>query len=337
MPDSHLPPVLRPMLSGATGIPEAAAGDRRAWRYLIEPKWDGVRAIVTVHDGQVRLTSRNDHDVSAAYPELVHPPPTLAGRSAVLDGEVVAIGERGRPEFGLLQRRMHVRRPSEALIGEVPVNIVLFDILWLDGESLTALDQERRREILVGLAIGHPPWLTSPLLDLPADQDLVTTVRDLGLEGFMMKRADAPYLPGRRSDAWRKVKCVRRREFVVGGWLEGRRSRAGGLGSLALGVWDGPPGGDRHLRFVGMAGSGISQTDVEAFSGALVHLSRRESPFSGPTPPGVRYLEPVLVAEVTFSEVTAAGTLRHPVLEGFRTDVAADDVVIDAELPELAG
>jgi bifunctional non-homologous end joining protein LigD len=321
------------MLSGATGIP---SGDSPPWRYLIEPKWDGVRAIVTIHGGQVRLSSRNDNDVTAAYPELAQPPPTLGGRSAVLDGEVVAIGRRDRPDFGLLQRRMHVRHPNPALVAEVPVNIVLFDVLWLDGDVLTALPQERRRDILAGLAISDPPWLTSPLLDLPADQDLVATIRDLGLEGFMMKRADAPYLPGRRSDAWRKVKCVRRREFVVGGWLEGRRSRTGELGSLALGVWDAPPGGERHLRFVGMAGSGISQADVEAFRSALVELSRRESPFSGATPAGVRYLEPVLVAEVTFSEVTAAGTLRHPVLEGFRTDVAADDVVIDAELPELA-
>jgi len=335
MAESARPPVLRPMLSGAAGIPSSAAGDAR-WRYLIEPKWDGVRAIVTVDGGHVRLTSRNDHDVTAAYPELADPPPTLVGRSAVLDGEVVAIGERGRPDFGLLQRRMHVRNPGEALLAEVPVNIVLFDVLWLDGDTLTALTQGRRREVLDELAIAHPPWLTSPLLDLPADQDLVATVRELGLEGFMMKRTDAPYLPGRRSDAWRKVKCVRRREFVVGGWLEGRRSRTGTLGSLALGVWDAPPGADRHLRFVGMAGSGISQADVEAFRSALVHLSRRDSPFAGPTPRGVRYLEPVLVAEVTFSEVTAAGTLRHPVLEGFRTDVAADDVVIDAELPELA-
>jgi bifunctional non-homologous end joining protein LigD len=334
MAESVHPPVLRPMLSGATGIPTVGGRDQRS-RYLIEPKWDGVRAMVTVHGGEVRLASRNDHDVTAAYPELAHPPPVLVGRSAVLDGEVVAIGARGRAEFGLLQRRMHVRHPSEALVAEVPVDIMVFDVLWLDGDLLTDMGQEQRREILAGLAISHPPWITSPLLDLPADEDLVATVRDLGLEGFMMKRADAPYLPGRRSDAWRKVKCVRRREFVVGGWLEGRRSRTGGLGSLALGVWDAPVGGDRHLRFVGMAGSGISQADVEAFRSALVELSRRESPFSGPTPPGVRYLEPVLVAEVTFSEVTAAGTLRHPVLEGFRTDVAADDVVIDGELPEL--
>jgi bifunctional non-homologous end joining protein LigD len=334
MPDSARPPALRPMLSGATGIP---GGDGRRVRYLIEPKWDGVRAMVTVHGGRVRMSSRNDNDVTGAYPELAQPPAALIGRSAVLDGEVVAIGERGRPDFGLLQHRMHVRQPSEALIAEVPVNIILFDVLWLDGESLTALGQEERREILTGLAVSDPPWLTSPLLDLPADEDLVGTVRDLGLEGFMMKRADAPYLPGRRSDAWRKVKCVRRREFVVGGWLEGRRSRTGELGSLALGVWDAPPGGERHLRFVGMAGSGLSQADVEAFRNALVELGRRESPFSGPTPPGVRYLEPVLVAEVTFSEITAAGTLRHPVLAGFRTDMAADDVVIDAELPELAG
>jgi bifunctional non-homologous end joining protein LigD len=110
-------------------------------------------------------------------------------------------------------------------------------------------------------------------------------------------------------------------------WLEGKAGRSGSLGSLAIGVHD---GGD--LRFMGMVGSGLSGSDIDAFRRLAGGLGRERSPFVNATPPGVRFLDPVLVAEVTFSEVTTAGTLRHPVLEGFRTDIDAADVVVDGEL-----
>jgi bifunctional non-homologous end joining protein LigD len=246
----------------------------------------------------------------------------------VLDGEVVALGDAGRPSFGLLQRRMHVRKPPAGLLEEVPVSLLLFDVLWLDGELLIDEPQRQRRQRLDSLAVNRPPWVTSPVLDLPID-DLLETGRELGLEGFMLKRADAPYLPGRRSEAWSKVKLKRRREFVVGGWMGGRGNREGALGSLALGVWEGEP---PRLRFMGMAGSGLTQADVEAFRRTAGELARASSPFAGPTPPGLEFLEPLLVAEVMFSEVTSAGTLRHPVLVGFRTDIDPEQVVADDEL-----
>lgn len=313
------PPQLAPMLAGTTRV---GSGD-----WLAEPKWDGVRAIVTVDGpaGSVRLVSRNGNEVTGAYPELRRPPASLAGHVAVLDGEIVALGPDARADFGLLQRRMHVRNPPPQLVHDVPVTVFVFDVLWLDGEPLVDLRQRQRRQRLEALAIADGPWVTTPLFELPPGPELLDTCRQLGFEGYMAKRADAPYQPGRRTDAWCKVKCRRRREFVVGGWLEGKKSRAGALGSLALGVWD-----EGRLRFVGMVGSGLSAKDVDAFASTDLH--RRTSPFAGPTPPGVRFLEPVLVAEVTFSEVTAAGTLRHPVLEGFRTDIPADEVVVDAEL-----
>jgi bifunctional non-homologous end joining protein LigD len=305
------------MLIGAVGVPSDAA-DR-----LIEAKWDGVRVIATVSAGRARLASRNGRDVTDAYPELQPPPPSLG--NAVLDGEVVAIDGTGHPSFGLLQRRMHVRRPAALLRAEVPVTFMAFDLLWVEGELLIGRPQRERRTRLDALALDRPPWMTSPILDLPAG-DLVGAAGELGLEGFVLKRPDAPYLPGRRSSAWAKVKLLRRREFVVGGWLEGR---AGQVGSLALGVWDGTP---RRLRFVGLVGSGLEQTGIGAFGRAVTHLERSESPFAGPTPRGVRFLEPLLVAEVRFSEVTPAGTLRQPVLVGFRTDKDPDDVLGDDEL-----
>jgi bifunctional non-homologous end joining protein LigD len=311
------------MLAGAGAVPRT--GD-----WLVEPKWDGVRSIVTVENGNVRLTSRNSNDITAAYPELVAPPAALAGRDVVLDGELVALDAAGRPNFGLLQRRMHVRHPAPALVQEVPVDLAIFDVLWVDGTAVTSRTQAERRRILDDLAIAQPPWITSPLLDLPPGDELLEACRALGMEGFVAKRADARYLEGQRTDAWIKVKCTRRREFVVGGWSEGRGGRTGSLGSLALGV--------HHrgvLYFVGMVGSGLSNADLDAFSRLAGSLARDASPFANPVLPGVRFLDPVLVAEVTFSEVTTGGTLRHPVLIGFRTDINAADVVVDAELADF--
>lgn len=314
------------MLAGRFGLPPDTGG------WMVEPKWDGIRAVVTVHRGTVTFSSRNDNDVSAAYPELSTPPAVLADRGAVLDGEVVAIADDGRSSFGRLQRRMHVRHPPSQLVREVPVTLVVFDLLWLDGRSLVTAPQVERRRRLDALGIVVHPWMTSPVLDLPADEDLLETGREMGLEGFMVKRLDALYAPGRRSEAWAKVKCTRRREFVVGGWAEGKGGRSGALGSLALGVYDRPRDEARRLVFVGLVGSGLSGADVEAFRRVRRKLARERSPFANPVPAGVRFLEPVLVAEVTFSAVTAAGTLRHPVLEGFRTDLDAAEVVVDAEL-----
>lgn len=301
------------MLAGIVGVPSDVA------ERMVEPKWDGVRVIATVTGGRARLASRNGNDVTGAYPELDPPPDALV--AAVLDGEVVALDEDGHTSFGLLQRRMHVRRPSPGLQREVPVLFAVFDLLWSDGELLVGQPQRERRRRLDALALDTGPWVTSPVLDV-AGADLHDAARDRGLEGFVLKRPDAIYLPGRRSPAWAKVKCLRRREFVVGGWLEGK---GGGVGSLALGVWE---GGLRPLRYVGMVGSGLKVTGADT----LDALARESSPFSGPTPRGVRYLEPLLVAEVTFSEVTAAGTLRQPVLIGFRTDKDPEDVVVDDDL-----
>ncbi|HVM63609.1 MAG TPA: hypothetical protein VMU14_02025, partial [Acidimicrobiales bacterium] len=153
------PPTLQPMLIGSVGVP-ADAPER-----LVEPKWDGVRVVATVGAGRARLVNRNGRDVTAAYPEL-HGPPAV---EAVLDGEVVAFDEAGRANFGRLQRRMHVRNPSAALVGEVPVAFMAFDLLWCDGELLVDQPLDERRRRLDALGLDRPPWVTSPVLDLPPE------------------------------------------------------------------------------------------------------------------------------------------------------------------------
>jgi bifunctional non-homologous end joining protein LigD len=174
------PPELAPMLATTAALPPTFDG------WIIEPKWDGVRAIVTVHDGSVSIASRLGNDVTGGYPELAALAAGLAGRSAVLDGEIVAFDERtGRPSFQRLQRRMHVRSPSAQLRRDVPVQLLVFDVLWLEGELVTERPQSARREVLEGLGLDGPCWHTSPLVPPAPAEDLLAACRQTGMEGYV--------------------------------------------------------------------------------------------------------------------------------------------------------
>jgi bifunctional non-homologous end joining protein LigD len=316
------------MLAGSSTAPRTLEG------WLVEPKWDGVRVMVTVHDGRVRLTSRNGNDVTAAYPELAGLAAALEGRSAVLDGEVVTFDDRGRPSFQRLQRRMHVRSPAADLVGEVPVEAILFDVLWVEGELLTGRPTTERRRVLEGLGIDTPCWRVTPLMPPAPVDELLRACQQVGLEGYMLKRADAAYLPGRRSTAWVKLKCVQRREMVVGGWLPGQGGRSGSVGSLAVGLYglDRATGrSDGRLHFAGAVGSGLTEDWIRQLTSVFDRAARDDNPFAERLI-GVRFVEPVLVAEVGYSHVTEGGTLRHPTLQGFRTDLDPAEVVADEEL-----
>lgn len=304
--------------------------------WFIEPKWDGVRAIVAVHDGAVTIASRLGNDVTGGYPELAALGEALGGRSAVLDGEIVAFDERtGRPSFQRLQRRMHVRSPGAPLRRDVPVQLLLFDVLWLDGDLVAERPQAERRQVLEALALDGPSWHTSPLIPPAPAEELLAACRDVGMEGYVAKRADASYLPGRRSTAWIKVKCIKRREFVVGGWSEGRRGRSGSIGSLALGCWGLDPAAGvstGRLHYVGLVGSGLSGDLIRQLTAVFARAARDDSPFAEKLIGRLHYVEPLLVAEVAFNEITESATLRQPSLQGFRTDLNPNEVLADGDL-----
>jgi bifunctional non-homologous end joining protein LigD len=318
------------MLATSTAPPRTFDG------WFIEPKWDGVRAVVTVHEGRVTIASRLGNDVTAGYPELAALAGQLEGRSAVLDGEIVAFDERtGRPSFQRLQRRMHVRQPSAQLRRDVPVQLLLFDVLWLDGELITTRPQSERRTVLEGLGLDGPCWHTSPLLPPASPDELLAACREIGMEGYVAKRADAPYVPGRRSSAWIKVKCIKRREFVVGGWSGGQGGRSGSIGSLAVGCWGldpGTGGSTGRLHYVGLVGSGLSGALIRQLTDVFSRTARHDSPFAEKLIGALHYVEPLLVAEVAYSEITEGGTLRQPSLQGFRSDLSPDDVLADEDL-----
>jgi bifunctional non-homologous end joining protein LigD len=324
------PPTFAPMLAGGSAMP--AHPDQ----YQFEPKLDGERVIVRIWPGGYDLRTRNGNDTTAAYPELRHLGADLGDRAVVLDGEIVAFDDEGRPDFQLLQSRMHVRAPSADLVAAAPVALAVFDLLWRDGEALIELPQRARREQLDDLAAGGARWQTAPVLQGDPD-DLVAASRAVGLEGLMAKRLDAPYLPGKRSPAWVKVKFRHEREFVVGGWSEGEGGRRGRIGSLAIGYID--AGADPSdllerpvLRYVGQVGSGLGDKLLAELSEAFSRFAREDCPFVNPPPLALHWVTPVLVVQVAFAEMTRTGTLRAPSLLGIRGDVAPGEVGWDDEL-----
>ncbi|WP_394250735.1 ATP-dependent DNA ligase [Arthrobacter pityocampae] len=317
---------LRPML--ATLGSENAIPDPEDWAY--EMKWDGIRCIAVVRDGTVRLLSRNGADTTATYPELGDLSEHLSADSAVLDGEIVALNARGRPDFGLLQTRMKLTDGAEieAAQASTPVRLMLFDLLDLDGHDLTGLEYRQRRELL-GRAVddagdGHvqvPPALDATL------REAVEASRRLGLEGIMAKRLSSDYQPGARSASWVKIKHLRTQEVVVVGWRPGRGSRAATVGSLLVAV---PDGAD--LRYVGRVGSGLTERDLAEAGTRLKDLTRRTAPLADvpdADASDAHWVRPALVGEVQYSEHTGAGRLRHPVWRGWRPDKSPSDVVVE--------
>jgi len=319
------PPRLLPMLAGGNGIPPNPSA------YQLEPKLDGVRVIAIVRPEGVVLTNRKGGEITSHYPEVAGLADALAPHSAVLDGEVVTFNEKGQTSFQRLQRRMHVLQPGPRLLADTPVVFAAFDLLWLDGELLVDRPQRERRRLLDGLAIKGRAWQTAPVLDA-TPEELLEACREAGLEGFMAKRADAPYQPGRRSSAWWKVKCGRRREFVVGGWSTGSGSRQESIGSLALGVYDSADEEGQRLFYVGQAGSGLNDEMIRQLQKLFAQIAVPDPPFVNQPPLKLHYVRPMLVVEIAYTEVTEGGTLRQPSIKGLRTDVIAGEVTWDDEI-----
>jgi bifunctional non-homologous end joining protein LigD len=315
-----MPEEIQPMLAKSGPLPK---GDE--WAYEI--KWDGVRAIGYAEGGRLRLASRNAKNITPRYPELRPLGRALGTHEAILDGEIVAFGDDGRPSFERLQGRMHLTSESQVrrLSQSQPVAYVIFDLLFLDGHSLLELPYVERRERLAALGLGGPAWQV-PAYHRGNGPALLEASRAQRLEGIVAKRLDCPYTPGRRSSGWVKVKNVRRTDVVIGGWLKGDGGRAGRLGALAMGAYD----EEGELRFVGKVGTGFTDAELKRLQGLLEPLERPDSPFSGTQPPKLtRFVEPVLVASVEYTDLTRIGTIRHPSYKGLRDDVDARQVAID--------
>ncbi|HVM27717.1 MAG TPA: non-homologous end-joining DNA ligase [Mycobacteriales bacterium] len=318
-PDSSLPRGLVPMLAGTGPLPP----DDERWSF--EVKWDGVRVLAAAEHGRLRLTSRNGNDVTAAYPELAGLAAQL-DTAALLDGEVVAFSG-GRPDFGVLQSRMHARRPPPALLREVPVTLMLFDVLHLGDRSLLDAGYDERRAALLALGLEGPHW-SVPAAFPGTGRAVFEATLAQGMEGVVAKRRDSRYEPGRRSDCWVKVKHLKRQSTVVAGWKPGEGGRSGRVGSLLLGVQ-----GDDGLVFAGHVGTGFSAPVLRMLGERLAPLRRETSPFASDVPREhartAVWVEPRLVCDVEFTAWTRDGRLRHPSYKGLREDLDPAHVVVE--------
>jgi bifunctional non-homologous end joining protein LigD len=332
-PREQIPGRLEPMLAKNGRIPES---DSDEWAFEI--KWDGIRALGYADHGRWRMLSRRLEDVTARYPELAPIGEALAGRAAILDGEVVALDPDGRPRFQLIQSRMGLTSPAaiKARVSQTPVDYVIFDLLHLDGHCVRDLPYAERRELLEELGLEGPRWRT-PRYRHGGGAGLLEAARRQGLEGIVAKRCDSPYRPGRRSSEWVKERVWRRQEFVIGGYIPGEGRRANRVGSLLVGYYDRPAselGGDESqtLHFAGGVGSGLTEELIESLTRELGKRERPESPFDvgAPTGPKARtavWCEPDLVCEAAWTEWTDEGTLRQPAFKGMRDDKDPREVV----------
>jgi len=315
-----MPERIVPMLARAAEAPP----DGEGWGFEI--KWDGVRAIAYCSPAEVRLESRNLNDISDSYPEIARIDRSLGSHRAVLDGELVAFDADGRPSFGKLGQRMHVasREQARKLARRTPVTYLIFDLLWLDGHSLMGLPYAERRERLRALALTGASWQT-PEHVVGHGAELLRASAEQQLEGIVAKRLDSVYEPGRRGGSWLKIKTISRQEFVIGGWITGKGRRRGTIGALLLGVHE----PDGALRYVGRVGTGFTDAELERLRDALAPLESDRSPFSAgePAPRASVFCRPELVAEVEFTEWTAAGNIRHPSYKGLREDKTPAEVL----------
>ena len=285
--------------------------------WLFEIKWDGYRIIATVSGGEPELRSRKDQDYTKRFEnvskELVK---ALKTPDCVVDGEVCALDEEGRPSFSAMQ---------QAKSG-TPIVYYVFDLLEVEGDPITDLPIEERRKRLEKLLDKRNKTVRfSESFD--DGEALLAAANKQGLEGIMAKRLGSRYLPGRRSRDWLKIKGHGRQEFVIAGYTRGKGRRLGTLGSLVLGMYEGD-----ELVYVGNVGTGFNDQEIDRLLAKLKPLERKTSPFKGvPKMPRVRkgdviWAEPKLVAEVEFVEWTHDGRLRAPAYKGLRDDKEAVEV-----------
>ncbi|WP_433616853.1 non-homologous end-joining DNA ligase [Dactylosporangium sp. CA-139114] len=264
------------------------------------------------------MHSRGGHDITNGFPEVREVVFALRGRRVVLDGELVAVDPAtSLPSFARLQRRVHVGSPRPALLAAVPVRLVVFDVLHLDGHPTIQLPYHERRALLEQLGLdGDRVWVPPVFDDAVHALDMARR----GFEGIVAKANDGRYLPGRRSPSWRKHVFVSSCDARVVGFRPGTGRRGGVIGALLLAAET----SDGRLRYIGSVGSGLS-------NGELRHLVQLLGPLRRATPTVIdvpraeaaaaTWVEPVVTAEIAFKTTTDDGRLRHPVWRGVRTDL----------------
>jgi bifunctional non-homologous end joining protein LigD len=322
-PKKRMPKDLPPMLATLVDKPF----DNEGWSY--EVKWDGYRALAYLQKGKVELRSRNNKSFEKYYP--VYDAFQQWPVSAVIDGEIVVLNEKGQSDFGALQNWR-----SEA---DGPLVYYIFDLLWLEGRDLTGLPLSERRALLKSITPDDSIIRYSDSFETDG-KEFFAKAQKLGLEGIMAKRTDSMYSPGARSRDWLKIKTVSRQEVVIGGFTHNEDSPKL-FSALLVGVFE-----KGRLQYTGKVGTGYTEQMQRDMMKRFKPLIQKESPFATqpdinlpsrfrPNPPDATasWLKPVLVGEVAFREMTTDGVMRQPSFQGMREDKDAKDVVREKALP----
>jgi bifunctional non-homologous end joining protein LigD len=321
-----MPREIHPML--ATLVEEPF--DDPQWIY--EVKWDGYRAVAFIRNGKSELISRNQNDLTGEFPEIAETLGALPVENAIIDGEVVALDEEGRPSFSLMQQRTGMTHPGTRTSRDrsVPIVYYAFDLLYLDGRNLMAVELERRKELLRQIIPAGKSFLRYSDHYPEQGTALYGVARDKGLEGIVAKLRTGAYVQ-KRSREWLKIKITRRQECVIAGYTDPRGAREN-FGSLVLGLYD------QNGKFVhvGNAGSGFTWATHAAMWKRLHSLETDKNPFGGKIESTRKphWVKPELVAEIKFSEWTHEGErggikMRAPIFQGLRFDKKPRECVFE--------
>lgn len=302
----------------AERVSEVPDGD-----YAYELKWDGIRAMIVLDEGEIRIRSRNHRDITEKFPELLVPEEAFRNTSGVFDGEIVCLDEEGRPDFRNVINRL--QRSGEASIRRAaeknPVHCYLFDCLFLDGRALTNDPVERRRAWLEDSVRRDTPYRVSESVE--DGRALFEAVKTIGLEGIVAKEKGSRYHPGRRSRSWLKVKVKQSDDCVILGYTEGKGDREGLFGALQIGCYE-----DGVLVYRGKVGTGFGHKLMKSILARLSKIPQAERPVTEKPADDAEttWLEPSLFCEVQYSQLTDNGTFRDPVFVRLRPDLTAEDV-----------
>lgn len=320
LPRPAPPPAIEPMLATGGGTPF----DSPDW--LFEVKWDGVRTLAFIEGEHVRLVSRRGRDVTTQYPDLGYLAAQLSARNGLVDGEIVALDEAGRPSFERIQQRFTQQAPSARAAQQVPVEFLAFDLLWLDGDSLMDRPIEERRTMLERHLVPNAHVQISPQIP-ERGVAFFEAAKARGLEGVVAKRRGSPYRPGQRSKDWVKIKAIRQQDCVIVGWSEGQAGRRDTIGSLLVGVVR-----NGALSFAGHVGTRFTERTLTMLKERLDPLATGEPPFPPPPkdevdPRATHWVRPELVCAVEYLEFTSQGRMRAASFRGLRDDKAPEDCV----------
>jgi bifunctional non-homologous end joining protein LigD len=307
--------------------PGGKAFDGDDWWF--EPKLDGIRTLATMSTGETRLQTRNGRDVTDTYPELHMIHELVNQVNAVVDGEIVAFDAEGRPSFETLQQRMNLKNEREIkrMSKTIPVTLVAFDLLWLDGEELTGLPLEERRGLLEGV-VERDERLEVVTHVEREGKAFVEAARGLRLEGVVAKKKGSRYEPGRRTPNWRKIKLTNTQDCVILGWTRGEGSRGQTFGALLVGATV-----DGETRWIGQVGTGFTQKMQDIVLEQLQPLVRTTPAIEDKdlrAVKGATFVEPKIVCEVEYLEITkSTNKMRAPSFKGLRPDKAPDETALE--------